>query len=141
MDLATWIIIFVSGLLCPLLMLGFGLVSKKHPPKTINSWYGYRTARSMKNQATWDFAHGYCGRLWTWLGVILLAVSVAVLVPAALVFGGERACIAAVVLLGVQVVVLLASIYPVERALKKHFDQDGNPVGKQQVKAFGKRGQ
>lgn len=72
MDLAICMILLVSGLLCPLLMLGFGLISRKHPPKTINCWYGYRTARSMKSQAAWDFAHRYCGRLWTWLGAILL---------------------------------------------------------------------
>jgi len=25
----------------------------KHPPKSINAIYGYRTARSMKNDETW----------------------------------------------------------------------------------------
>ena len=130
MDLATWIILLVSGFLCPLLMLGFGLISLMHPPKNINSWYGYRTARSMKSQAAWDFAHRYCGRLWTRLGVVLLAVSVAVLVPVGLLGEDTVRCVAAVILLGIQVVVLLGSIVPVERALKKNFDEDGNPIPK-----------
>ena len=133
MDVVFWIIILVSGLLCPLLMLGFGLVSWKRPPKTINSWYGYRTARSMKNQVTWDFAHRYCGRLWTWLGVILLGVTVVVLVPVILLWGEQTGSIAAVILLGVQVVVLVGSIYPVEQALKKHFDRDGNPISQDET--------
>lgn len=130
MDLAIWIILLVSGFLCPLLMLGFGLISLMHPPKNINSWYGYRTARSMKSQAAWDFAHRYCGRLWTRLGVVLLAVSVAVLVPVGLLGEDTVRCVAAVILLGIQVVVLLGSIVPVERALKKNFDEDGNPIPK-----------
>lgn len=130
MDLATWIILLVSGFLCPLLMLGFGLISLMHPPKNINSWYGYRTARSMKSQAAWDFAHRYCGRLWTRLGVVLLAVSVAVLVPVGLLGEDTVRCVAAVILLGIQVVVLLGSIVPVEQALKKNFDEDGNPIPK-----------
>lgn len=130
MDLATWIILLVSGFLCPLLMLGFGLISLMHPPKNINSWYGYRTARSMKSQAAWDFAHRYCGRLWTRLGVVLLAVSVAVLVPVGLLGEDTVRCVAAVILLGIQVVVLLGSIVPVEQTLKKNFDEDGNPIPK-----------
>ncbi len=130
MDLATWIILLVSGFLCPLLMLGFGLISSKHPPKNINSWYGYRTARSMKSQAAWDFAHRCCGRLWTQLGWVLLAVSVAVLVPVGLLGEDTVRCVAAVILLGIQVVVLLGSIVPVEQALKKNFDEDGNPIPK-----------
>lgn len=130
MDLATCMILLVSGLLCPLLMLGFGLISWKRPPKTINSWYGYRTTRSMKNQQTWDFAHRCCGRLWTWLGAILLAVSAAVLVPVGLLGEDTGRCIAAVILLGVQVAVLLGSIVPVEQALKRQFDEQGNPISK-----------
>ena len=128
MDLAICMILLVSGLLCPLLMLGFGLISRKHPPKTINCWYGYRTARSMKSQAAWDFAHRYCGRLWTWLGAILLAVSAAVLAPVFLLGGDTAGSMAAVILLGVQVAVLLGSIVPVERALKGQFDEQGNPI-------------
>ena len=130
MDLAIWIILLVSGFLCPLLMLGFGLISLMHPPKNINSWYGYRTARSMKSQAAWDFAHRYCGRLWTRLGVVLLAVSVAVLVPVGLLGEDTVRCVAAVILLGIQVVVLLGSIVPVEQTMKKNFDEDGNPIPK-----------
>lgn len=130
MDLATRIILLVSGFLCPLLMLGFGLISLMHPPKNINSWYGYRTARSMKSQAAWDFAHRYCGRLWTRLGWVLLAVSVAVLVPLGLLGEDTVRCVAAVILLGIQVVVLLGSIVPVEQALKKNFDENGHPIPK-----------
>ena len=57
-------------LLIPGTMVLFGYVWKKHPPKTINGIYGYRTRRSMQNWATWEFAHQYCARLWRKLGCI-----------------------------------------------------------------------
>jgi uncharacterized membrane protein len=33
-----------------------GLITNAFPPKKINPLYGYRTTRSMKNQANWDIA-------------------------------------------------------------------------------------
>ena len=59
-----WIFMFLSNELIPILMLLFGWIFKKHPPKNINSVYGYRTSMSTKNIETWNFAHAYCGRLW-----------------------------------------------------------------------------
>jgi uncharacterized membrane protein len=38
-------------------MIGFPLYFLKRPPKKINSTYGYRTPRSMKNQELWDLAN------------------------------------------------------------------------------------
>lgn len=45
---------------------------RKRPPKKINSFYGYRTAMSMKNRETWEFAHKHCGKLWSAWGCIAL---------------------------------------------------------------------
>jgi len=39
----------------PFLILA-GFIMLKWPPKKINSLYGYRTKRSMKNQENWDFS-------------------------------------------------------------------------------------
>ena len=61
-----WLFCTASSLLIPLVMLFFGRRFLTKPPKSINSLYGYRTARSMKNQQTWDFAHRVCGKL-CWL--------------------------------------------------------------------------
>lgn len=60
-----WLFCTASSLLIPLVMLFFGRRFLTKPPKSINSLYGYRTARSMKNQQTWDFAHRVCGKLWS----------------------------------------------------------------------------
>lgn len=34
-------------------------IVKVIPPRKINSWYGYRTKMSMKNQKNWDYAQKY----------------------------------------------------------------------------------
>lgn len=42
----------------PIVLISFVvlLIFKIFPPKSINSWYGYRTLRSMKNKEQWRFA-------------------------------------------------------------------------------------
>lgn len=62
----------VCDLLIPIAMIVFGTRFVKKPPSRINSVYGYRTARSMKSQAAWDFAHRYCGKLWRAMGWAML---------------------------------------------------------------------
>lgn len=120
-----WIFMLVMVLLMPLVMLLTGRAFSKKAPKTINSLYGYRTAMSMKNQDTWQFAHRYFGRLWYRCGLVLTPVTVAVMCLAlgkgedTVSWLGSALCI-------VQLVVLLASIAPTERALRRTFDKDGN---------------
>lgn len=119
-----WLFCTASCLLVPAVMLYFGWRFLKKPPKHCNSFYGYRTTRSMRNQQTWDFAHQVCGRLWFRWGLVLLPLS---LLAMLLVLGKDVEELG-VWLMGVtviQVVVLLGSIVPVERALKKNFDQFG----------------
>jgi uncharacterized membrane protein len=53
-------------------LLGVGLLTKLMPPKKINSFYGYRTARSMKSQAAWDEANTYSADLMLWAGISTL---------------------------------------------------------------------
>ena len=120
-----WIFMLIMDLLTPLLMLVFGSLSLKRAPKEINFIYGYRTTMSMKNKDTWQFAHACFGRLWSRIGLILLPVSI---IPLLFVMGGNENTVAIVggVVCAVQVVVLLASIVPVEKALKRTFDRDGN---------------
>ena len=124
--MGTMIALFVCNLIVPLLMLVFGVWMLRRPPKSINGAFGYRTRRSMKNEETWKFAHEKCGRIWTWVGAILLAVSV-VLSVLLWLKGGEALTRFTTSFSMGQVVVLVLTIVPVERALKKHFDENGNP--------------
>ena len=119
-----WLFCTVMDLLVPAVMLFFGRRFQTKPPRTINALYGYRTARSMASQEAWDFAHRTCGRMWVRMGAALLALAV---LAAVLSFGlgaqGEGIVCGAVVT--VQIVALIGSIGPVERALKQNFDQYG----------------
>lgn len=120
-----WVAMFIFNLLVPLLMVVFGRIMYKHAPKSINGVYGYRTSMSMKNEDTWKFAHDYCGRLWYKIGLIMLIPSVLVQLPF-VKSSTDTIGIMTVVLETVQICVMIASIFPTERALRKTFDKYGN---------------
>lgn len=119
-----WWFIFACDLLIPIMMLCFGKIMCKRAPKNINYIFGYRTTRSMKNEDTWKFAHEYCGRLWWRLGLMTLVPTVLVHIP--FYNSNENTIgIVATILMTIQVIVLIISIFPTERALKKTFNDDG----------------
>ena len=76
-----WVFCLAMDLLIPAMMLLLGRRFLTKPPRTINGTYGYRTRRSMKSQAAWDFAHRTCGRLWSRLGLVMLPLSALVMLP------------------------------------------------------------
>lgn len=119
-----WIAMLVCVLLIPAIMIFAGWFMEKHCPKDINWIIGYRTERSMKNMDTWRFANAHCGRLWQKLGWRMLPVSV---IPMLLTIGAGEETVAMIGLLlcVIQLITLLASIVPTERALKEQFHQDG----------------
>ena len=120
-----WIFMLLCLMLVPFVMIGFGGLFSKSAPKTINATFGYRTKRSMKNRDTWDYAHKVCGRVWRRWGVVLLIVSVLAML---LCLGKDTATVGywSVLIMAAQILVLLLSILPVERALKKEFDEFGH---------------
>lgn len=119
-----WIFMMVCNNLIPLMMWGIGIWFEKKPPAGINGVIGYRTKRSMKSQEAWDFAQRYMGSLWKKAGILMLVPSV---VATALTYGMTEEGIGNVslVLIHVQMVILLVAIYPVEKALKMKFDENG----------------
>lgn len=46
----------IVTLILGLVFIIVGLISQRFPPRRINSMYGYRTNRSMADQASWDIA-------------------------------------------------------------------------------------
>lgn len=116
-----WFGIWYTFLMCAL-MIGFGLLFLKRPPKHINSIYGYRTKMSSLNQETWDFAHRYVGKVILFSGIVTLIISLAVLV--AFRHTGAYDTIV-VVLMFVQIIPFVLVIPPTERALHYTFDKDG----------------
>ena len=119
-----FICMFICNLLIPATMIITGYFMYKKPPKEINGVIGYRTTMSRKNMDTWKFAHDYCGRLWLKIGIILLVPSIIVQIP--FVNSDENTVgILTLIIEGVQLVFLLGSILPVEKALKRTFDENG----------------
>ena len=119
-----WWFMFVCDLLIPMLMIVIGRIMWKHPPRKINDVVGYRTTRSMQNMDTWKFAHDYCGRLWWKTGWIILIPSVLIHFP---IYNSSKGIIGTVggILCTIQCVILLISIFPTERALKRNFTDEG----------------
>lgn len=120
-----WIFMLCMNLLIPTMMIGFGWYFRDRAPKNINPLVGYRTVMSMKNRDTWEFAHHYFGRVWFILGWILLPLSI---VAMCFVLGKTEDTVSTYggIVCFVQCLLLIYPIYPTEKALKRHFDQDGN---------------
>ncbi len=79
---------------------------------------------SKKNADTWKFAHQYCGKLWMKLGILLLLATIVAMIPFTH-SDDDTIGIVELIVTAVQVTVLLISIVPVEKALKKTFDENG----------------
>ena len=120
-----WIFMTLFVLLIPSMMLLFGLIFKKNSPKEINSLFGYRTAMSMKNRDTWDFAHRHIGKLWVWVAIIIAPLSI---LPMLLVLGKGDDTVGTVgtAIMLIQLIPLIVPIFFTEAALKKAFDKDGS---------------
>ncbi len=120
-----WWFMLVMILLIPITMLFIGRWFSKKAPNKINHVFGYRTAMSMKNRDTWEFAHKYVGKLWTVISLVMLPVSVIAML---LCMGKSTDTVGYVggVVEIVQVVIMIGSIFPVEKALRRTFDKDGN---------------
>ena len=108
--------LIVSFLIVPAIMTVCGLYLTVKPPKNRNRWFGYRTRASMRDQESWDFAQRYCGKLWLAAGVLMLLVSIVLLkiVPKL----REDPILLTVGML-VQTLLLVLSILPIEKALRK----------------------
>ncbi len=119
-----WWFLFFGNLLIPITLIVAGRMMWKHCPKEINKYIGYRTNRSMKNMDTWKFAHDYCGRLWWRIGWIMLFLSILLQIP---FFDSTIDMIGIVcgMICSVQVIILMASTFFTEKALKKTFFENG----------------
>lgn len=119
-----WIFMLVMELLLPVLMIGFGMLFYKNPPKKINSIYGYRTKMSSLNMETWNYAHYYFGKLWLRMGCWMLPVVALVMLP---VFGKDENVVGMYgsIIMTVQVIMLILPIVLTERELHRRFDADG----------------
>lgn len=59
-----------------LVFLAMAVIMLYFPPKKINDIYGYRTDRSRKSQAHWDFSQRFSAWRMIEIGVVMIAVGV-----------------------------------------------------------------
>ena len=109
-------------LLIPGIMIFFGRTMRDHPPKTINAAYGFRTAMSMINQDTWDYAQAACAKRWRRWGRVLALITMIVLF-----FALRRPSFADVLgfYTAFETAFLLASVAATEIDLRRTFDEKG----------------
>ena len=101
-------------------MLLLGWLLKKYPPKKINHLYGYRTQRSMKNQATWEAANTYSS-------LVFFKVSLySFFIPVALYFLYPQQNVLFTII--TNTLLLLYVLYATENHLKARFDTQGNSL-------------
>ena len=70
-----WFLCLLVDLLTPAVAIVFGLKFRKAPPKNVNSFFGYRTARSMKDQQSWVAAHNLFGNILYKMGLVMIPLS------------------------------------------------------------------
>ena len=119
-----WIYMLLMDLLLPVTMIGFGSYFMKKAPDSINTVFGYRTPMSTKNKDTWEFAHNYFGKLWYICGLITLPLAI-ILMLLVIGKGTELVGTVGAIMMGIQLVLLIGSIFPTEIALRKNFNKMG----------------
>ena len=117
----------VMNLLTPLVMIIYGRVFEKKPPKIARSKFafGYRTVMSMKNEETWEYAHRFFGKLWFRFGIAVGLISIIVLF---FFIGKDKDTVgfAGMIICYVQLVAMLLPVIPTELAIRRRFDKYGN---------------
>ena len=116
--------LWICSLLVPVIVIITGRMMWKHYPKNVNGLIGYRTTLSMRNIDTWKFANEYCGRLWYRIGLLMLIFSIIICL---LFFKASynTAFMASLILIAIQCIILVATIFPTENALKREFPEEG----------------
>ena len=118
-----FVFLFLFGSLIPVLLLLVGLILRNHPPRRINWYLGYRTARSMRTPAAWDYAQLRLGQLWRRRGVPLWVLSLLAMLPFRYASEDLQGA-ALLVVIGVQLGVILATIPKIEKELKERFEKE-----------------
>ena len=115
--------LWICSLLVPVIVIITGRMMWKHYPKNVNGLIGYRTTLSMRNIDTWKFANEYCGRLWYRIGILMLIFSIIICL---LFFKASynTAFMASLILIAIQCLILVATIFPTENALKREFPEE-----------------
>jgi len=108
-------------LICPLMMLVYGIRFTRFQPKR-EGICGVRIKEALENDETWDFAHQYCGQMWENMGIIMACIVVAAMM---ILFRFNELVIAVsgVVIVFVQFILFVLSFAFVSKAIVKKFGE------------------
>lgn len=120
--MGTWISMLLICMLIPLSLIFMWYLCPRI--KSVNSWMGYRTARSTKNSETWEFAQKSCAdnslKMFLPTAALTLIIMLFVL--------NKEDKVIQYVGLGITMAQLLSYgvvLYLTEKDLKKEFDDRG----------------
>ena len=122
-QLAAWMRLCL--LIGPLVIGGLGAVYYYIPPKEANHALGYRSRWSMSSVEVWQYAQRIAGMLYMVLGgalfvvMLIMALIIGIMQPVGM-------AITVLICVMVQIALILAAHYWVEKLLRKHFDINGN---------------
>ncbi len=117
-----WWFMFISNMIISVLLIFFGGLFIKNPPKKINKGFGYRTKRSMANIESWNLAHKTAGGVLLKSGVIMTIINIIVM----LILYGKDTNLIGYVGGGLSVITILAvflTIPVTEKKLKEAFTE------------------
>lgn len=112
---------FNASILAGLLFFSMGMLIRRFPPKTIKTWYGYRTFLSTQNKEMWDCANRYAAYFSRRAGLVLLLIG--------LMFGfifDKQTDIFLYLTIGPVIIVALLMAGYTEWYLHETFDEDGH---------------
>jgi len=95
-----------------------GFVFKKYPPQKMNFIYGYRSSKSLKNQAQWDYAQKIAASESIKLGGVLTVSSMIGL------YYKPSEHLALIIGLGFMIITFLILIMRVEKAITTKFKDE-----------------
>ena len=103
-------------------MIVFGIIRRKGGPEKVSSLWAYRSAMSMKNKDTWNFAHTYLARKFLIWGVVAIIATVALLFT---FYNSGKIVFIMNVTITVQIIFFFGAVISTEKALDRTFDKSG----------------
>lgn len=115
-------IILAHLFLGPLLLV-VALMLKFFPPKEINSFFGYRTPRSMKTKEIWDEANRFSANMLIRLSLAVIGVQIFSIFT----FQNDESLGYTISTIAFVLAPILL-IFVTEKHLKNNFDRNGKPI-------------
>jgi uncharacterized membrane protein len=112
----TYFLVLSSNLIFP-------IIFKRYVPKSINSWYGYRTSSSMINELTWKGTNNYFSKIFLNFSIY---TSIFLLLSFFFIKSYTAGFIILFTVLGLSP---LMCVILTEKYLKQTFDKNGNFKG------------